>query len=140
MIRKTLACAIIASLAVLTAVVAAEMTPKTVSLDGSSWKVVVTPDPAAAQKGEKPFDDTLVFKDGKVSMTTCMKYGFEASSYTAMEAEKGVKFKTEQVSKSEGHSQWKATIEGDKLTGKMSWKKSDGTMLQYSVTGTRVQD
>ena len=53
------------------------------SLDGSAWDVVVTPDEAAAKKSEKVFKDTLLFDDGRVTMTTCLEYGFTASPYSA---------------------------------------------------------
>src|SRR5262249_36941207 len=50
-------------------------------LDGSTWSVKVTPDDAAAKKGEKEFDDVIVFRGGKVTMSECVKAGFAASSY-----------------------------------------------------------
>ena len=50
-------------------------------LDGSEWRVTVTPDAKTAAKGEKAFNDTLIFNAGKMTATACSAYGFKPSNY-----------------------------------------------------------
>jgi len=106
-------------------------------LEGSKWTVKVTPDKAAMDKGEKVFDDTLIFEDGKVSMTECVKVGFAASSYSTSKMQDHWMFKTDQMSEKEGKSAWTAQIKGDTIKGKMQWTKKDGTVLSYSFEGKK---
>lgn len=106
-------------------------------LEGTKWTVKVTPDESAAKAGEEPFEDTLVFDAGKVSMTVCMKYGFTASTYTAAKTEKSWSFKTNQTSEKEGKSAWTAEIMGDEIHGKMKWTKTNGTIVNYMFAGKK---
>jgi Zn ribbon nucleic-acid-binding protein len=113
--------------------------PAMASLDGTNWQVKVTPDEAAAKKGEKAFDDTIVFKDGKVSMSECVKVGFAASAYTATKTADGWSFKTEQTSDKEGKAVWNGTTKGDTCKGTLVWTKKDGTVLNYTFDGKKVE-
>jgi len=115
-------------------------TTKTASgrLDGTKWTVKVTPDEAAAAKGEKPFDDVLVADGGLVTMSECLKWGFRPSRYTTEAAGSGWSFRTEQKSKKEGTSVWTADIAGDTITGRMVWTKKDGTVLNYTFEGKKA--
>jgi hypothetical protein len=107
-------------------------------LDGTKWNVKVTPDEAAMKKGEKVFDDVLVFDGGYVSMSECLKYGFKASKYTADKSGDGWSFQTEQMSKKQGKSIWTADVMGDAVKGKMVWTKADGTVLGYMFEGRKA--
>ena len=109
-------------------------------LDGSTFNVNVRPDKAAAAKGEKAFDDTIVFAGGKVEMTECVKYGFAASKYTAAKKAEGRwAFTTEQSSDPSGKSVWHGVIEGSAVKGTLVWTKKDGTVLHYSFDGKKAE-
>ncbi len=107
-------------------------------LEGTTWKVRVIPDQAAAKQGEKPFNDALIFQDGKVTMSACVKSGFAASAYTASSSNKGWDFKTQQASKKAGQTVWTATITGHTIKGAMVWTKNNGTVLHYAVEGKQA--
>lgn len=107
-------------------------------LEGTTWPVMVIPDALAAKKGEKPFADTLMFKDGKVAMSACVKAGFAPSTYTASPVGSGWSVSTQQVSKDQGRTAWQATLTGETITGTMVWKKPDGSLLHYAVGGKKA--
>lgn len=108
-------------------------------LDGTRWSVKVVPDAAAAAKGEKVFDDDIVFQDGKVTMTACEKYGFGASAYTTDRAGEHLhNFRTEQTSADQGRTVWTGSAKGRTIRGKMVWTKPDGTVLEYTFEGKRA--
>ena len=112
--------------------------PATSPLEGTSWPVTVTPDAMAAQKGEKPFDDTLIFKDGLVTMSACVKIGFAASSYALRPAGETWLFTTQQLSKDQGTTHWEATFTGETVKGTLLWTKLDGTSLHYTFEGKKA--
>ena len=107
-------------------------------LDGTQWQVKVTPDEEAAKKGEKVFDDTLIFDAGKLTLTECVKYGFAASHYKAMRSTHGWSFISAQKSDAEGDMTCTADVVGDAIRGKMVWKKKDGTVLNYTFEGKKA--
>lgn len=107
------------------------------SLDGTQWSIKVTPDEAAMKRGEKVFDDTLMFDSGKVSMSECVKYGFTASDYTVTGKSDAWVFKTQQKSLKEGTTSWEGEVKGGRVTGSMIWTKLDGTILRYTFEGPK---
>lgn len=113
--------------------------PASSPLEGTRWAVQVIPDPQAQQKGEKPFSDTLVFENGEVWMTECVKVGFESSPYTLSPAGQAWTFATEQVSPKEGRSKWTASIQDNAIRGTFNWTKKDGTTLNYNFEGTKEE-
>jgi hypothetical protein len=98
-----------------------------------TWKVIVTPDSEAATRGEKEFDDTLILHKGKFKSAACAPYGFDTASYTIAEGA----WKADARSPKEGTSHWHGEVTGDSVSGKMTWTKSDGTVLNYSFRGAR---
>ena len=106
-------------------------------LDGTKWTVKVTPDEESAKKGEKAFDDTLMFKNNKVTMSACVKKGFKASEYTATQVGQTWNFSTEQTSTLHGKSEWKAEITGDVIKGTLTVTKKDGSVLNYTFDGKK---
>jgi|GEM_PF-2536038 len=117
---------------------ASTQTVATSSLEGTTWPVKVTPDATAAQKGEKPFDDELAFKNGHVAMSACVKAGFAPSGYTLAPSGSSWSFKTRQVSKDQGNTKWTGLVSGDAIKGTMIWTKTDGTILHYNYEGKKV--
>lgn len=106
-------------------------------LEGSRWQVKVSPDEAATEKGEHPFDDTIVFQGGKVSMSECVKVGFEATPYSVTKSGTGWSFRTEQFAAKLGTTVWTAEIEGSTIRGKLVSTKNDGNILVYSFDGKK---
>ena len=58
------------------------MADKPSGLDGTSWKIDVSPDGMAKEKGEKDFHETLTFADGKLVTNEGPKLGFESAAYS----------------------------------------------------------
>ncbi len=104
-------------------------------LEGTIWSVKVTPDAIATQNGEKPFDDSLIFKDGRITMSACAKMGFAPSSYTALPAGAVQSFTTHQMSLDQGTTRWTGTFTGETVKGTMVWTKKNGAALHYSFEG-----
>ncbi len=107
-------------------------------LEGTTWPVTVTPDELTKQKGEKPFEDTLIFKDGKVTMSACVKMGFAPSTYTASPIGDSWSFWTKQMSKDQGQTTWRAQLTGETIKGTMTWKKQDGSSSRYIFEGKKA--
>ena len=104
-------------------------------LDGTSWKIKVTPDKEAAENGEKEFDDELIFAEGMVTATACVSHGFKPSVYLVTENDEVMKWQTIQHSEVEGVANWTGQIKDGKLTGKLAWAKRDGTRTTYTFAG-----
>ena len=99
-----------------------------------TWKVTVTPDAAAAAKEEKEFDDTLILHKGKFRSTACDAYGFGEAPYRV----EGSHWMSDAESKKEGKNHWHGEVEGDTVTGQLTWTKTDGSVMNYTFTGTRA--
>ncbi len=107
------------------------------SLDGTKWRIRVTPDKETAAKGEKESDDELIFADGKFTSTACLKYGFAASAYTTEAKGTATKWKSDQTSDKEGLTHWSGQARPTAMSGKMEWVKKDGAKLHYTFVGTK---
>src|SRR2546425_9571373 len=75
-------------------------------LDGTKWKVKVVPDKAGADRGEKEFDDELIFTDGKFTSTALLRKGFKSSKYNAEVEPHEAEFEVELVSATNGVAAW----------------------------------
>ena len=106
-------------------------------LEGTKWSIKLTPDAMAKQKGEKSSKDTLTFRNGTLTSTACVKYGFTASPYTTARSGAAWSFNTEQLSKKDGKTAWTGQVSGGAITGTMTWTKLDGSVLRYSFEGKR---
>lgn len=105
-------------------------------LDGTTWKITVTPDKEAARKGEQPFEDQLIFAGDKVTSTTWATRGFFASSYQADRRGRG--FSSQLANVSDGSASLTGAIKGDdSISGKISWRKKDGARLGFTFNGTK---
>ena len=108
-------------------------------LDGTKWKIAITPDEAARKAGEKASKDNLVFKNGQVTSAACVKYGFAPSSYTAAGAPTSPSFQMEQVSPKEGKMSWSGQVSGDTIAGTTTWTKTNGKTLHYQFSGKKAK-
>ena len=108
------------------------------ALEGTKWQVTVTPDAAAKKAGEKASKDTLIFKNGHMTSTACVKYGFSATPYTATASGQGASFQTTQSSKKEGTMVWSGQAVGNTISGTTMWTKKNGEMLHYQFSGKKT--
>ena len=106
-------------------------------LDGTQGKIKVIPDKATADKGEKGFDDTLSFADGKFTSSFFLTRGFKPASYNGETEENEAEFEVEQTSVTNGLINWLGEIRGKKLVGRLTWVKKDGRTLTYDFEGTK---
>ena len=113
-------------------------TSQTGPLDGTKWKIRGIPDEAAKRMGEKPSKDSLIFKEGNMTSTACVRYGFKASPYTTSEAGTAWSLNAEQVSPKHGKMTWGGQVHGESITGTMVWTKTDGTTLHYTFEGMKA--
>ena len=103
------------------------------SLDGTTWKVKVSPDKETAGKGERNFYDTLVFTEGKLTATAGLPHDFAAAA-CKVEVKGDIKFfNCEQSSKKDTMS-WGGEAKGRSISGEMTWTK-DGTKLHFTFKG-----
>ncbi len=106
-------------------------------LDGTKWQITITPDAAAKKAGEKVSKDTLIFKDGQMTSTACVKYGFAHSAYTTASTPAAPSFQTEQTSAKEGKMTWAGQVAGNTISGTTVWTKKNGQVLNSTFTGKK---
>jgi hypothetical protein len=107
-------------------------------LDGTHGKVKMTPNKAAVDKGEKEFDDTLTFADGKFSSSAFLARGFKPAVYRGESEENEAEFEVEQIGENTNSLvNWQGEIRGKRIVGRLTWKKTDGTSLSYDFDGTK---
>src|SRR5438552_2170818 len=79
-------------------------------LDGKTFVGKIT------QQGKKKGDkDKLVFKDGKVTSTECVQYGFKDGDYTAKTEGDTTTFEADIVGEEGAKMHWTGTIKADQL-------------------------
>jgi hypothetical protein len=105
-------------------------------LDGNHGNIKVTPDPATADKGEKAFEDTLSFADGKFTSAFFLARGFKPAAYNGEKEENEAEFEVEQTSVTNGLINWLGEIRGKKFAGRLTWVKKDGPTFTYNFDGT----
>ena len=111
---------------------------KVAPLDGTTWKVDVTPDDMAKAKGEKEYKEVLTFSNGEVSMNEGRKLGFSSASYDVTQTgEKELTFKTEMSSDNSGRSIWTCTIHDKKIEGKVILTRRGGAVMTYTFKGDK---
>jgi hypothetical protein len=106
-------------------------------LDGTTCKVTVVPEKAAADKGEKEFADTLIFADGKFTSAALLAKGFKPAAYCGETEPNEAEFEVEQTSETEGTATWLGEVRGKQVSGGLKCRQKDGTVLSYNFTGTK---
>lgn len=106
-----------------------------------TWNVVVTPDEDARNAGEKAFKDTFTFKGSQFESKAFKAHGFSPVQYEEdTRAGLVATFKANAKStKGKGETTWTGTSTAGEMQGELIWKKTDGTELKYTMTGTRKQ-
>jgi hypothetical protein len=101
----------------------------------TAWKIKVSPEEGAKAK---EFDDTLTFKGSKVESTALKEKGFEAAAYEE-DVRRGplATFNATMKSEKEGEAVWSGTVTGSEIKGELKWTKKDGTVVNYTYTGSK---
>ncbi len=107
-------------------------------LEGTCWKITAVPDEASAKSGAEKFDDLISFADGKFSSAALAARGFKPAKYRGDFEEREAEFDLEQQSETEGIVIWIGEVRRGKMTGRLQWKKKDGTNLIFSFSGTKA--
>src|ERR1035441_7701835 len=94
-------------------------------LDGNHGKIKVIPDQATVDMGEKGFNDTLSFADGKFTSAFFLARGFKPAAYNGEKEENEAEFEVEQTSVTNGLINWLGEIRAKKLVGRLTWQKKD---------------
>ena len=106
-------------------------------LDGTTLKVKVVPDKAAAANGAKEFDDELIFSNSACISTALLKKGFKTSKCDAEVEQNEVEFEVEYVSATNGVVVWNGEIRGSNTLGGMQWMQAGRSNLLYEFSGTK---
>lgn len=122
---------------VLTALLGYTLVVRAALLDGITAKVRVTPDAPSAAKGEKVFDDTLSFADGKFTSRVFLAKGFASAKYSGENEENEAEFEVEQTSSTDGVIDWLGEIRGSNVVGKLTWRKKSGGTFTYDFQGVK---
>jgi hypothetical protein len=106
-------------------------------LDGTTFKVKVVPDKATADKGEKGFEDELIFADGKFTSTALSRKGFKPSKYRAEAESWEAEFEVELVSATNGVAVWIGEIRGTNALGGLQWMQKGRGDYMFEFNGTK---
>ena len=102
------------------------------------WSVQVIPEEASAKAGEKNFEDTLTFKDGKFRSEACILHGFDWTKYKLEDRPEITVFIASAKNPDKGSStEWIGSVNGQRLTGSLTWQKPDGSVGHYTFEGKK---
>lgn len=109
-------------------------------LEGTKWKVKVTPDEDAAKSGADEFDDILIFKGGKFITDTFRKKGVAPAEFEE-DTRRGpvATFSAELSDGKGGKSKWTGTITGSEVIGQVQWTSKNGSGISFTFKGEKVQ-
>ena len=106
-------------------------------MDGTKWKVKVTPDKDSADKGAKAFDDEFIFAKGQFTSTALDAHGFKPGPYRFETEDAEIEWSADKESSTGDMAGWGGRVDGKTTTGNFHWQKKDGTSLFYKFTGTK---
>jgi hypothetical protein len=102
------------------------------------WEVTITPDDDARLNGAKEFKDTLTFTPTMFSSDQMQKKGFDPVQYDDDTRPGSIGgFDANQTSKTDGKLKWSGFVTADQFEGNLVWTKTDGTVLNYAVKGSK---
>lgn len=107
-------------------------------LDGTKWKVTVTPNAAAAAQGEQEFTDELTFANGKFTSAALTAKGYKSAAYTSEDEGYEIEFEAELVHDSEGRANWSGGVTNKEITGRLQYIRKDKTRVTFDFTGKRL--
>ncbi len=105
-------------------------------LDGTQWQIKLTNTAA-----KTPSEDRIRFEKGRFISPLFQPKGFPTSNYTLTEEKGGpVIWETMQTSQAEGTLSWRGELGGQTMRGIASWRKPDGTVVNYNFAGSKVAE
>jgi hypothetical protein len=109
--------------------------------ESTRWKIKAVPDDEARQAKAKEFDDVISFKGSQFSSEYLGKLGFKPAPYEEDTRRFGpANFSAEQTSQAEGKVHWSGTVTAATINGQLKWTRKDGTELNYTFQGERLQN
>ena len=128
----------LAALAMVGTGVSATVSATAPTIEPSAWVATATPDRAAREAGELPFDDHLSFSHGQVSSRIGSKRDFQPSEYMLSQVRPGTMSLTiQQQSSRHGEMLWTLDIVGAALQGLLIWTTPEGEHHTFQVLGHR---
>jgi hypothetical protein len=106
-------------------------------MDGTKWKIKVTPDEESAKKGAKEFDDEFIFAEGRFTSTTMALRGFKPGPYRYETEDADVEWAADKQNDAKDMVGWGGRVDGKTTTGNFHWQKNDGTSLFFKFIGTK---
>ncbi|MFA6028901.1 MAG: hypothetical protein WC969_03500 [Elusimicrobiota bacterium] len=107
-------------------------------LEGTAWEVQVKSDALFSCRRK----DTLIFKDGLLTVASCAAEGVAPSSYGSEREGAGGAASWQAALHREGRGtwQWQGVMRGDAVEGSVLRTLPDGKVRRYRFTGTRRED
>ena len=90
-----------------------------------------------ADKGEKAYDDILVFAQGRFSTLVLKGKGFGPARYKGETEPNEAEFEVEQRSSSNEIASWLGEIRNGRITGSLQWYTAGGLKISCEFSGTR---
>jgi hypothetical protein len=101
-------------------------------LDGTSWNVRFTPN----DEGEA-FADTMVFKDGYVTLENDETNGFKFTEYEFLVLPSSATFSMIQAANRFGKKRYSGSVSGNRMEGELIWEK-DLRRYSYKFSGRKI--
>jgi hypothetical protein len=106
-------------------------------MDGTKWKVKVTPDAESTKKGAKEFEDELIFAEGRFTSTAMLVHGFKPGPYRYETEDADVEWSADKQNDAKDIAGWGGRVDGRTTSGNFHWQKKDGTSLFFRFSGTK---
>ena len=106
-------------------------------MDGTKWKVKVTPAKESADNGAKAFDDEFIFADGQFTSKAMLAHGFKTGPYGFETEGDDVEWSADKQTSIGDMAGWSGRVDGKTTTGNFHWQKKDGNSLFYKFTATK---
>ena len=106
-------------------------------LDGTKWKVKVTPDKDSADKGAKEFDDEFIFAEGQFTSKALQAHGFKPGPYRLESELDEVEWIALKEATTGDTAGWGGRVDDKTTSGDFHWQKKDGPFFFYKFTATK---
>ena len=106
-------------------------------MDGTKWKVKVTPDEESAKKGAKGFDDEFIFVEGRFTSAAMLVHGFKPGPYRYETEDADVEWSADKQNDAKDMVGWGGRVDGKTTSGNFHWQKKDGTSFFFKFNGTK---
>ncbi|MCA8943515.1 MAG: hypothetical protein KDB80_13205 [Planctomycetes bacterium] len=111
---------------------------KACELDGTKWKVTVTPDPDIID--DDPTSEVIEFHRGHLRFEPeSANLLYDAVAYTIKKTDKAIEISAMSAKDAGEHITWKLTIRGNALTGEMVEHDGDTVVARYGFQGKKLE-